>query len=85
MSQFPDYQGTIQAAKCPCGVGADPPPFVADDYYCESALEDDGCVQFRTVAGGDGHLPISQQGFPGSSDPTGDSTKSAKAHSMLHL
>ena len=39
MSQFPYYQGIIQAAKCPCNGGADPPPFVADDYFCESALE----------------------------------------------
>ena len=37
VSQFP---GIIQLAKCPCDGGTDPPPFVANDYFCESALED---------------------------------------------
>ena len=41
-SQFPDDQGPdIQENKCPCDGGTDPPPFVDNDYFCESALEDE--------------------------------------------
>ena len=47
-SQFRDDQGQdIQHFKCPCDGGTDPPPYVADDYFCESVIEDE--ITFITV------------------------------------
>ena len=48
---FSQNQGSFQSTtRCPCDGGDDPPPFVGEDYFCESAI---------TVAtGADPNIPV---------------------------